>query len=149
MKPYIHLKVEDSIYDITRSVFSEIVKAIDLYDMCQYFISLDTDKWVPNCYWTTQKSILKKRSGQEILWGVYSYLIHNEFILIEKKVGTDSLRITTKRDSYYNKLENLYRMVIKRLLNEKYLIQNDTKLDGYYRIGNSYQRQKNLDELLN
>jgi hypothetical protein len=153
---HILIKSGDSIKDIPKSDFAEIIDSIDLYDISQYFISLDTDKWVPNCYWKTLDniSILKEnRFFGEIMWGIYSYLIHKELLVIEDKYfGYNSNRtdMSKKYRTYFNPLENdLYILIIKRLLDENYLTENTNGYSMYYKIGNSYHRQKNLDELIN
>ena len=142
--------------------FGELVDAIDLYDITKYFISLDTDTWVPSCYWSkfdgeNTKDILKEpRFIGEMMWGVYSYLIEKEFLVIEDKYfGYNSNRVDKylKKDSYYNTLEEvLYKLVLKRLVNEGYLINipHSHRKEHFlmFKIGGSYHRQKNLNELI-
>lgn len=143
--------------------FGKIVDAIDLYDITQYFISLDTDTWVPSCYWSKFDkqnkpiNILEEpRFIGEMMWGVYSYLIEKGFLVIEDKYfGYNSNRVDKylKKDSYYNTLEEvLYKLVLKRLVNEGYLINipHSHRKEHFlmFKIGGSYHRQKNLNELI-
>lgn len=43
------------------SEFQEVIKSVDLYDICNYIVSLDTESWVPVCYWSRAIKDTKKR----------------------------------------------------------------------------------------
>lgn len=147
---------------ISDSEFKKIIDSVDLYDICNYIISLDSESWVPVSYWSRakaklhkdpEKQILKDPHYGEMIWAIYSYLVHNEILMIKNEHSLKG--DIRKKDSYYNLLEApLYHPILTRLIDEGFLIrtyQNNPSSvysfnDGY-KIGSSYNRMSNLEKL--
>lgn len=149
------------IKEITNSEFKAVIDNVDLYDICNYIISLDTDTWVHSSYWSRakaklfkelerKKEALKDPHRGEVMWAIYSYLVHNKILMIEDELSKSGFR---KRDSYYNLLESqLYHPILTRLINEGFLVRThipnprESGIDRY-KIGSSYNRMSNLEKL--
>lgn len=142
------------------SEFQEVIKSVDPYDICNYIVSLDTESWVPVCYWSRAIKDTKKRIEDfmdphygEMMWAIYSYLVHNEILIIEDEYyGCNSSRVDKykKRDSYDSRFENqLYHPIISRLVIEKFLTVLEPVVHGFprYKMGSSYYRMYNLENL--
>ncbi len=141
-------KIYDHIYP-HKEDYQLIVNKVDLSDISDYIITAIEEDWSPNCYWDIKSKEDKMFVGK-LDWVIYSYLVHNKIIMIEDKYTTE----TTYKDrlSFYNPLEkDLYRPIIKRMTNERYLIdmgeELNTDLDTYYKLGPSYWRKENLTKL--
>lgn len=164
MNELMYIEKNKNINEIPLSEFQEVIDSIDLYDLCNYIISLDTESWVPSSYWSRakaklykdaekQKEALKYPHYGEIFWAIYSYLVHNEIIMIEDEYWRyNSSRVDKyrKRDGYYSPLENrLYQPILTRLLNEKFLSISEVTYYGNdtYKMGSSYYRMSNLEKI--
>lgn len=149
MEPYLLIKAGDSLKDIPNSVLDRLINSIDLCKLSQWFVSLDTAKWVPRSYWSKVDTLKSDRHIGELMWGIYSYLIEGGFLVVEDRYyGYNSSRLDRyiRKDSYYNPLEGiLYDFIIKRLVNEGYLISSSNER---YIISRLYFRQINLNKLL-
>lgn len=132
-----------------KECFQTVIDEVNISDIVQYIISAIDDNWAPNCYWKI-KSKEEEIFFAELLWVVYSYLIHNEIIIIEDPYFEYNKHRTEKyknRLSYHNPLENnLYIPIIKRMSDEGYLTSEKT---NYYKLGKMYWRNVKLDKLLN
>ena len=142
------------------SEFQEVIKSVDPYDICNYIVSLDTESWVPRCYWSRESLDDKAKKLDhhygEMMWAIYSYLVHNEILVIEDEYyGCNSSRVDKykkykKRDSYDSRFENqLYHPIISRLVIEKFLTVLEPVVHGFprYKMGSSYYRMYNLENL--
>ena len=144
-----HGKIYEHQYPSKKDIQS-VINEVNPSDIIDYLISAIEDNWSPNCYWNIKSKEDKMFVGK-LEWLIYSYLIHNEILMIEDKYTTE----TTYKDrlSFYNPLEkDLYRPIIKRMTNERYLIdmgeELNTDLDTYYKLGPIYWRNANLDILI-
>ena len=61
MEPYLLIKAGDSLKDIPNSVLDRLIDSIDLCKLTQWFVSLDTAKWVPRSYWSKVDTLKSDR----------------------------------------------------------------------------------------
>ncbi len=139
--------------------YNSVIESIDLFHLIEYIIDLDNDdknKWVSKAYWDKSKRI---KSGVEDLlfigqlyWAIYSYLIHNEYLIVEDQYYEYNLLRTDKyktRCEYFNPLEiTLYSPILRKLSSESYLESLEKNGWRYYKIGKMYSRVINLKNLV-
>lgn len=132
-----------------------VVKSVDLVDIVKYIIELDDpDKndWLTGTYWVTDHT--HGIHASELQWAIFSYLVHNKILLINKKrFSTEDKTFGEEyvpRTSYYNLLEvNLYIPILIRLEDEGYIIRSGKIEYGmpFFKISKKYNRIVNLEKL--
>jgi hypothetical protein len=132
--------------------FQSVIDEVDLSDILDYIISTIDNKWAPNCYWKFS-SIDDTMFSGELQWIIYSYLVHKELLLIEEQYFGYNTSQTEKykdRFTYHNTLErDLYKPILNRMIDEKYLKLIDTSYNYGQKLGPVYWRRINLENILN
>jgi len=112
--------------------YSILINSVDLDDLKLFLKSLNTERWVPFCYWNRgeikdKPNILTEFVGKNPLrWSIYSFLVKNGYMLIENphwcqrnpRKGNNPNEFY-EYYSYYNEL--VYDEIINRLHDEGYL----------------------------
>lgn len=139
---------------ITDEDYKKLAESVDLNDITEFIKTLNSDDWVPSCYWKNKgEDIFKKFYSGELHWAVYSYLVYRELLIIEDKYNKSRTDKFLKRNGYFNPLEKqLYQLIIDRLVYERYLEEESIPekyfTSYYYTLGKSYQREDKLNKLL-
>lgn len=130
-----------------KSDFRSVIDEVDLSDILDYIVSAIEEDWAPKSYWSIESKESNIFIGK-LEWIIYSYLVHKELLIVEDQYFGYNMGRTEKyknRCDYYNPLErDLYDPIIKRMVDERYLINVDNR---YYKIGPIYWRNKNLESL--
>lgn len=141
--------------------FDSIINSVELVDIVKYIIELDDpDKndWIKDNYWYWYPANLISNNHKngihtsELEWAIFSYLVHNNILVIEKKYYNplDDIDKYVPRTSYYNPLEaKLYVPILARLEKEGYLIRGEKIEYGmpFFKISKKYQRIDSLKKL--
>lgn len=139
-------------------IFQRVIDFVDLEDLTEFILSLNTERWVPSCYWKNKgKDIQEEIWYGELCWAIFSYLVTNKLLIIEDQYfGYNPSRTDkyVRRWSYFNTLEKeLYIPIRDRLLEEKWFdisrVKDYVYSKGYYyKIGKTRSREDKLNQIL-
>ena len=140
---------------ITDEDYKKLAESVDLNDIIKFIKTLNSDDWVPSCYWKNKgEDIFKRFCSGELHWAVYSYLVDKKLLIIEDRYFNNRERTDKylKRNGYFNPLEKeLYQLIINRLVDKKYLeeeaIPQKYTTSYYYTLGKSYKREYKLKKI--
>lgn len=138
------------------SDMDRLVESVDLIDILDFIKSLNSDSWVPSCYWKNIGKDINTPILSGINWSIYSYLVSRGLLVIEDTYYGRYSHIKEKyktRDSYDNKYEKfLYNPILCRMVSSGYLDVVNLKVESgrffdHYQIGKSFLRREKLDSL--
>ncbi len=133
-----------------------LVQSVDLIDILDFIKSLNSEPWVPSCYWKNIGKDINTPILAGIHWSIYSYLISRGLLVIEDTDYGRYSHIKEKyktRDSYDNKYEKfLYEPILHRMVSSGYLDIISLRVEsgrffGHYQIGKSFLRKEKLHSL--
>jgi hypothetical protein len=134
-----------------KSEFQSVIDSVNLSDILDYIISAIDEDWSPKSYWSIKSKEEDIFIGK-LQWVIYSYLVHKGLLIVEDRYfGYNKSRTEkyTDRYSYYNPLEkDLYKPIMDRMVDEKYLTSWDGYVYTYYKLGPVYWRGINLERIL-
>lgn len=147
-------RYENLLKEVGPNEYKRIIDNVCLDDIINYIINLNTDSWVPRCYWINKGEYIFKtfRIG-EFEWAIYSYLVSVGLLLVEDQYYGYNESRTEKyrgRKDYYNPLESaLYYPIVERLLGEGYVMLDSSEppYRDSYKISKRYVRERKLEQL--